>query len=119
MSIYKDNESWPPISKIGDPGTSKIAEAKQNAGPREKRLAQVLELVGRKPGLTAGEYGMIFKAEHPELPVLVAIDTPRKRLSDLRQLELVYRVEQKICPHTGNEGWTYCLTGAGERRHRR
>ena len=118
MSIYKTDDSWPPISKIGDPGTSKLAEAKQNAGPRAKRMSQVLELVGRKPGLTASEYGMIFRDEHPELPDIVALDTPRKRMSDLKQLDLVEPIEQKICPHTGNLGWTYQPTGAGLRHLR-
>jgi len=81
-------------------------------------MSQVLELVGRKPGLTAGEYGMLFREEHPELPDIVALDTPRKRMSDLKQLDLVEPIAQKICPHTGNLGWTYEPTGAGWRQIR-
>ncbi len=118
MSIYKTEPLWPPISKRHDPGTSKIAEAKQNKGPRAKRMRQVLELVGSRPGLTSAEYGMLFRTEHPELPDIVALDTPRKRLSDLRQLDLVERVEQKVCPHTGNLGWTYKPSMAGLRHLR-
>lgn len=81
-------------------------------------MRQVLELVGDYPRLTAGEYGMLFRKRFPDLPDIVALDTPRKRLSDLRQLELVERVEQKICPHTGNLGWTYTPTAAGLRNLR-
>ena len=81
-------------------------------------MKQVLDLVGRRPGRTAAEYGSLFRTEHPELPDIVALDTPRKRLSDLRQLELVERIEQKISPETGNLGWTYRPTDAGYRHLR-
>ena len=103
----------PPISRKADPNTSKIAEARQNLGPRAKRQREVLSLVRRYPRLTHGEYARKFVAENPRLAIATAADTPGKRLPDLIHKGLIRRVAQRKCTDSGYECWTYEATATG------
>jgi len=103
----------PPIASHSDPNTSKLAESRHNLGPRATRQKQILDLVRRFPSRTSGELAREFVDENPKMPIAVAADTPNKRLSDLLQKGLIYRVEQRKCHDSGYECWTYKATLLG------
>ena len=117
VSIYKQTDfgELPPISKRRDPVTSKIAEFRQDQGKRQKRLSQVLMLVGQFPDQTGGEYGELMRAAHTQLPMKVALDTPAKRISDLLAKGLVEVTGMRNSRDTNQPQRTYQLTGAGQR----
>ncbi len=117
MSIYKQTDfgELPPISKRRDPVTSKIGEFRQDQGKRQKRMSQVLMLVGQFPDQTGGEYGELMRAAHPQLPMKVALDTPAKRISDLLSKNLVDISGMRNSRDTGQPQRTYRLSPAGER----
>ena len=103
----------PPIARTTDPDTSKIAERRHNLTSRSMRQRQTLELVYLRPGRTASELGQVMLNKFPTLPVAVALLTPAKRLSDLRQNALVERIGQRRCSVTGYQAHVWECTELG------
>lgn len=107
MSGMSNYEMFPPASRSTDPATSHMAEAKMNAGPRAVRMNQVLELIRKYPGCTAGELSRHMFKDHPELPITVSAETPHKRTTDLESKGLIYRGGIRKCLDSGRDRLTW------------
>jgi hypothetical protein len=83
---------FPPASRLNNPQTSSEAELEMNeSGSRETHVRKVLKIVTDQPGLITGEIGELSGLGHMET---------RKRLSDLKNKELIYQGKSRVWEHT-------------------
>jgi len=100
MQGYRNNEP-----------TSKAAwEDYVESGTLGKRQAQTYFLVVKYPNHSSAEYSRLMVKEFPELGIRCAVDTPHKRLPELKTKGLVDQTTLKICTETGREVYSWDAT---------
>lgn len=92
--------------------TSKAA-AVAHAPKLSLRRFQVLDLVHSHGGRTSNELGRDMAAAHPTLPIVVAVNTPHKRLPELEKLGLIRKGIIRQCSDTGQKCYTWWITQEG------
>lgn len=91
------NQSGFVMARPADPPTSHKAAKRHVREGLSERRQQVLGLVTRFPGLTAGEYSRKMALAYPELSMSVCAETPHKRLPELESLGHVKRGPERAC----------------------
>lgn len=87
-----------------DDFTSKLAMERMIAeGRLSERRAQVMYLVTKYPGRTSAEYSRLMHKAFPELPIRSAVESPHKRLPELRELGFVRKAGIRKCLESGEE----------------
>lgn len=97
--------------RLTDPSTSRRAyEHMRDTGMLSQRRLEICDVLSTQRPLTAGQIGEWLRRNRNNIAT---------RLSELEHMGAVEKIQEVICPVSGNQCWAWQLTGRQPRKYYR